>query len=374
MTTGTPVIDADGHTLEPRDLLDRYLDKKYRDRVALGPDGRLVDGRPTAHHPPGTLESLRFTPELIAARFGDIAAEEFSARAVVRALDVEGIDVSVLYGPLYDCWVEGMDPELACAVARAYSRWLVDYSQESGGRLLGAAPIPFHDVDLALREVEYAAEELGLRAFWTRPNPVGGRMLGDRHFDPIFDAIESLGAPLSFHEGSGSKMHNIGTDRFENSTWLEQHACVHPMEQQMVLASLIVQGVLERHPALRVAFMESGAAWAPAWLHRLDEHAELVAWRDAPWLRAKPSEYFARQCFISCDPDEALLYQVVDYLGPDNVIFATDFPHPDAMYPHAVRCFLDLPRVGPDVKRRILWDNPLRFYGLDGERLPRASG
>jgi predicted TIM-barrel fold metal-dependent hydrolase len=358
------VIDADGHTLEPPDLLDSHLDPKFRHRVVNTPAGRLFDGRPVSRHPPHTLESLRFTPDLIRQRYGDLAEDGFSAQAVVRALDQEGIEISVIYGPLYDCWIDGMDAELACAIARAYNRWLAEYTAESGGRIRGAAPIPLHDVSLALAEVDYAYETLGLRAFWTRPNPVRGRMLGHRDFEPFYQKLAELDIPLSLHEGSGSMMQNIGNDRF-NETWFEQHACVHPMEQQMAMASLIVQGVFERHPGLRVAFMESGSAWSPAWLHRLDEHAELVGWRDAPHLTAKPSEYFARQCFISCDPDEELLYQVVDVFGDRNVIFATDFPHPDSKYPNALKSFLGLPRVTEDSKRRILWDNAVRFYRFD---------
>jgi uncharacterized protein len=358
------VIDADGHTLEPPDLLQRFLEPEYRHRVTEGPDGRRLDGQRTSCHPPGTLESLRFTPGLIRERYGDLAEDGFSARSVVKALDVEGIDISVIYGPLYDCWIEGMDPELGCAVARAYSRWLSEFTAQSAGRVVGAAPIPLHDVGLAIREVEFAYEQLGFRAFWTRPNPVGGRMLGHRDFEPFFETLEGLAVPLSLHEGSGSMMQNIGTERF-GQTWFEQHACVHPMEQQMAMLSMIVQGVFERHPDLRVAFMESGAAWLPSWLHRLDEHAELVGWRETPDLSATPSEYFKRQCFISCDPDEDLLYQVVEAVGGQNVIFATDFPHPDAKYPNAVKSFLGLPKVSDDIKRQILWDNAIRFYGFD---------
>jgi uncharacterized protein len=367
------VIDADGHTLEPPDWIVRYLDPKFRDRISADADGRVVvDGHETMRHPPRTLEALKFTPDLILERFGDLARAGFSPAAVVEAMDVEGVDVSVIYGPLYQCWIEGMDPELASGIARAYSRWLAEYTAESGGRIVGAAPIPLHDVRGALRELEYDYHDLGLRAFWTRPNPVRGRMLGHRDFDAFYEALEDLDAPLSLHEGSGSLMQNIGSERFPD-TWFEQHVCVHPMEQQMAMLSLIVQGVFERHPRLRVAFMESGSAWAPAWLHRMDEHAELVGWNDAPDLSLAPSQYFARQCFISCEPDEDLLYQVVDALGPECVVFATDFPHPDSKYPNAVKAFLELPRVELDVKAQILWDNALRFYGFDGAALPRAG-
>jgi predicted TIM-barrel fold metal-dependent hydrolase len=364
---GHRVIDADGHTFEPAGWLVDWIDPAFRDRIQVDDAGRTVtvDGGPTMHHPPGTLDALRYTPEAVAERFGDIAADGFSATAVLRALDVEGIEVSVIYGPLYECWIEGMDPALACAIARAYSRWVATYSAESGGRIVGAAPIPLHDVDAAIAELHYAFDELGLRAFWTRPNPVGGRMLGDPHFEPFFEAVEELGVPLSFHEGSGSMMQNIGSERFADK-WLEQHACVHPMEQQLALASLIVHGVLERHPGLLVAFMECGSAWAPSWLHRLDEHAELVGWHDAPYLSLKPSEYFHRQCFVAAEPDEHLLYQVIDALGDANVLFATDFPHPDSKFPLAVKLFMELPKVDLAVKRKIMWDNALRFYGFPG--------
>jgi uncharacterized protein len=372
--TNTRVIDADGHTLEPRNWQIDWIDPAYRHRIQVHPDlgGITVDGMATMKHPPGTLEALRFTPETIAKRFGDIAKDGFSAPAVVRALDVEGIDVTVIYGPLYDCWVEGMDPALACAIARAYSRWLAQYCADSGGRIAGAAPIPLHDVDLAVAELHFAYHELGLRAFWTRPNPVGGRMLGDPKFDRFFAALEELGAPLSFHDGSGSMMQNIGSERF-SETWFEQHACVHPMEQQLVMSSLIVRGVFERHPRLKIAFMECGAAWAPSWLHRLDEHQELVGWHDAPKLSLKPSEYFKRQCYVAAEADEDLLFQVIEVLGDRNVLFATDFPHPDAKYPNAVKQFLELPRVSSDEKRRILWDNALTFYGFDASTLPGRS-
>ncbi len=361
------IVDSDGHTLEPPDLFERYLDKKFVHRVEQSGHGLSIDGHETALHPPGTLETLRFTPDLILERYGSLAAEGFTAEGVVNALDVEGIDVSVIYGPLYPCWIEGMDPELACALARAYSRWLAQYSADSGGRIVGAAPIPLHSIEGALAELSYAHEQLGINAAWTRPNPVGGRPLGAPEFDPFFEALADQKIPLSLHEGSGSMMQNIGSERF-TETWFEQHACVHPMEQQMAMLSLIVQGVFERHPTLRVAFLESGAAWLPSWLHRLDEHAELVAWREAPYLSLKPSDYFRQSCFISCDPDDELLYQVIEALGDDRIVFATDFPHPDAKYPNAVKSFMGLPKVTVESQRKILWDNAVAFYGPVVER------
>ena len=373
MSAELRVIDSDGHTMEPADLYDRYLDPRFRGRVTGMPAERKVDGLPIMKHPPDTIGALGFTPERIRDRFGDIAPNGFTPDAVLRGLDVEGVDVSVIYGPLYDCFVEGMDPQLACAMARAYNRWMAEYAGESGGRIVGAAPIPLFDVKAALQEVDYAYHELGYRAFWTRPNPVSGRALGHADFEPLYTLLESLDVPLSLHEGSGSMMRNIGSQRYPDN-WLEQHAVCHPMEQQMALMSLIVHGVLERHPKLRLACLECGVGWLPNWLHRLDEHQELVGWRYAPTLTMAVSDYFRRQCFISAEPDDTLRYEVVDYLGDDNILFGTDFPHPDAQYPHAVSTFLEMPKLSEATLKKALWDNAVRFYGFDAATLPVSSG
>jgi len=193
------------------------------------------------------------------------------------------------------------------------------------------------------------------------------RMLGDAAYDPLYAALVERNAPLPLHEGMGAVLPSTGADRFSN--FLTHHSCCHPMEQQMAMLSLISSGTFDRFPTLRVAFMESGCAWLPYWLYRMDEHVELVGWHDAPDLQALPSEYFKRQCFISTEPDEKLVRQVVDTVGDDNILFATDFPHPDSAYPHAVDTFLGLPDLSEETQRKILFDNAIRFYALDEDTL-----
>ena len=133
----------------------------------------------------------------------------------------------------------------------------------------------------------------------------------------------------------------------------------------MAMLTMMVRGVFDRFPRLRVGFLEAGCAWLPAWLHRIEEHLELAGWKEAPGLQSTPTECFKRQCFITCEPDEALLHSVIEELGDDNILFATDYPHPDSKYPKTVESFLVLPRMSVESKRKILWDNALRFYGFD---------
>jgi predicted TIM-barrel fold metal-dependent hydrolase len=374
MHDGLRVIDSDGHTVEPRDLWDRYLDPEYRHRlgwfhreVQSPTTFRTFDGRVAYAQvmlPGEQVKALRWTSEETLRRFGKAAANGFDGASVGEAIAAEGVDLMVIYGPGYDMWFEGIDPDLAAALARAYGRWLADYSAASAGRVVGAFPLPIQDVKLALRELDHAYHQLGLRAFWVRPNPICGRTLGDRAYDPLYEALQDLDVPLGVHEFMGAELPAAGRDRF--SSIVEWHTCVHPMEQQMAMLTMMVRGVFDRFPRLRVGFLEAGCAWLPSWLHRIEEHLEIAGWMEAPDLQSLPTDYFKRQCYVTCEADETLLYQAIDVLGDDNILFATDYPHPDSKYPNVVGAFLDLPKVSRTGKQKILYDNARRFYRFPG--------
>ena len=137
--------------------------------------------------------------------------------------------------------------------------------------------------------------ELGFRGVMMRPNPVRGRTLGDRYWDPLWSLLEEEGVPLAVHEGTTQDLPQSGRDRFDN--FALRHVCSHPHEQQIACVALLMGGVLERHPGLRVAFLESGCGWLPHWLERMDEH--MSGWGHAiAKLPLTPTEYFSRQCFV----------------------------------------------------------------------------
>jgi predicted TIM-barrel fold metal-dependent hydrolase len=278
----------------------------------------------------------------------------------------------VIYGPGYDLWIDGIDPKLAGAMARAYCRWLVDYQRDSDGRILGAAPLPIQDVGEAISVLRWARNELGMSAFWTRPNPINGRHLGDGAYDPLWAALQDLDVSLGLHGFMGTNLPAAGKDRFSRN--VDLHVCEHPMELQMALLALLVEGVFERFPRLRIGLLEGGAGWVPWWLHRIDEHFEIGGWYRVKKLSLRPIEYFRRGCYVTTEADEELLYQVIEVLGDDRILFPTDYPHPDAKWPGVVKAFLELPRVSRDSQRRILWDNALAYYGLRASDLPTVAG
>lgn len=381
MRNGFKVFDADAHVIEPRDLWERFLEPRFRSRVSWrqpfeGMDRFrpvTVDGRYSQHTK--TLygrqqEAVRWTTESMTAKYGDIVAAGFDGARVAEALDVEGVDICVLYGPGYDMWVDGIDPELQAGMARAYNRWAEEMRETSGGRVLSAGPIPLADVTRAIEEVRYAYEHLGTRCFWARPNPFNHRTLGDSYYDPLYEVLQDLDVAFATHEFMGHTGISAGQDRFES--FVEWHCCVHQMEAQMAMLSMIVNGVFERFPRLRVAYMEAGSSWVPSWLHRIEEHLELAGWLEAPECTKDPKDYFLSNCYVTTECDETLISHTIEELGDKKILFETDFPHPDSKYPHAVETFLGQKVLGEESKRRILWDNTIDFYRFPESMLPTS--
>ena len=181
-----------------------------------------------------------------------------------------------------------------------------------------------------------------------RPNHVGGEYLDSEVWAPLYSTLAEAGAVLAVHEALGVRAGlTIGSDRFTG--FAARHACSHPLEQMAAAVALLLGGVCERHPELRVAFLESGTGWMPYWLARLDDHRDWMRDSECADLALSPSEYFARQCAISSDPEDALAASSIDALGADHVLWASDFPHPDAEFPDAVDEFLG---AHPERRRR----------------------
>jgi predicted TIM-barrel fold metal-dependent hydrolase len=379
MKNGFKVFDADAHVVEPKNIWERFLDEKYQHRVSWqqpfpGMDRfrpATVDGRYTQHHK--TLygrqqEAVRWTTEAMVEKYGEVVNKGFDGASVAESMKVEGVDLMVLYGPGYDMWLDGIAPDIQAGMARAYNRWAEEMRETSGGRVLAAGPVPLNDVTRAVEEVRYAHETLGMRCFWSRPNPFNKRTLGDRYFDPLWEILQDLDVPFATHEFMGLVGPSAGEDRF--SSFVEWHTFVHQMEAQMAMLAMIVNGVFERFPRLRVAYMEAGSAWLPSWLHRIEEHVELAGWLETPECTKDPVEYFKQNCWVTTECDEHLVYHTIEELGDSRILFETDFPHPDSKYPKAVETFLAQERVSDESKRKILWDNALDFYRFPDSHMP----
>jgi predicted TIM-barrel fold metal-dependent hydrolase len=219
------------------------------------------------------------------------------------------------------------------------------------------------------RNVNEAVKEIERTQGWSEvaaygpPHPQGvGPEVVTETYDPLWRALVEADSAACFHGGGSqfSTYNNWRTAKLEPVS----HALTCMVDGQLAMAGMIFGGVLDRHPNLRVAFYESNAAWVPAWLCKMDDHA---VGRQSRFIeghkpRSKPSEIFREQCFVACDADEGDLGHAVEFLDGGNIIFNTDYPHGDSPMPGAVGMFLDQP-ISDEAKRKILWDNSLKLYG-----------
>ncbi|MDE0214181.1 MAG: amidohydrolase family protein, partial [Deltaproteobacteria bacterium] len=316
MKNGLKIIDSDMHIQEPPDIWENYVDapfKQHAPRVVKVPSSgdfnlHLVNGREARHKSPSLAADARMiggrrneSPDAV-----DFARKQgFNPKSQLEAMDIEGLDVAVLFPTacLHIMTIPDMDPLLAEAICRAYNNWLYDFCQEDPARMKGAALLPPHDVSLAVREARRAVKELGFVSAFLRATPLPGDTWFSLYWEPLWAELEDLGAPVGFHECTNSG-HYPHIERFGRSNRLMRHICSHVTGQMVTMVDIILGGVLERFPGLKVAFLECNCGWTPSWLSRMDTHWEQLGAADAPMLTMKPSEYFMRQCVVGCEGEE----------------------------------------------------------------------
>jgi predicted TIM-barrel fold metal-dependent hydrolase len=395
-----PVIDADGHVLEHPDGMLRHAEAKFRERIWH--IETKADGSEWLHYnggvrPAGGL-ALAGTAGMTAAdrgraregklRYREVRPGAFNPAPRLPDMQIEGITHAVLYPTMLLGLPSVADPEFAEAQANAYNEWLASYCSYAPTQLFGVAIIPTQDVERAVRTIR-RAKDRGLVGVFMRPNPaIESRKLNDPLYDPIWATCQDLALPIGFHPFLAPDMPGAcralgyGALRAEGVEYgrdanpanpindlgniFFSQALSNPFDMMECVALMCAGGILERFPKLTVIFLEANGGWIVSWLERLDHHFEVFRW-DVPWLKRKPSEYFRRQCYISFDPDESTLAFTAEHplVGAERIIWASDYPHPDAKFPGVVKDLVEA--TGPlsaEKRARIFGTNAREVYHL----------
>jgi predicted TIM-barrel fold metal-dependent hydrolase len=369
MKNGFKLMDSDMHVREPADLWEKYMEPQWRDcapKIVSSPrrssamvllDGTVLKGYPPTYRG-GIFDATRIDAEIAEAR-----ERGFDATSQLKAMDREGLDVAALY-PSIGLGImmrEEINPRLAGAIARAYNNWLHDFCKENPQRLKGVAMISLHDVTEAVKEARRAVTQLGFVGVFARPEPLRSLAWHSRYYDTLWATLEELGVPMGFHSAAASGELPQAGDRFGDDLLL-RHVCSHSMENMLAMADMICGGVLDRHPKLKVAFLECYCGWLSFWLHRMDKAVEKSR-VSVIKNKLKPSEYFKRQCWISTEHEKELP-MIIELLGDAKIVFSTDYPHGDSDFPHAVEELFELDGISQESRKKILWDNCARLYNL----------
>lgn len=256
------------------------------------------------------------------------------------------------------------DPDFATAVAAAYNDWLADTwlgKYNPDGVFKGSITIAHQDPQAAAKEIERWA---GHPHFVQVMTDSGARApFGQRQYYPIYEACEKHGFPMAIHPGTDGMGINIQPSPGYPTHYIEWHTCLS-LGFQAHLVSFLTEGVFEKFPGFRIAFVEGGVSWLPALLWRLD--AEYKALRfEVPWVKRRPSEYIKDHVRISSQPlerpdNDQYLLQVLEMMDAEHVLmFASDYPHWDFDSPK-----MAFPKLPESLRQRIFYDNAKQFYNL----------
>jgi predicted TIM-barrel fold metal-dependent hydrolase len=389
VNTDFELYDADEHYYEAEDALTRHLEPSFRHLVRWADiEGRrklLVNDKLVTVVPnptydpvgvPGSLEryfraeNLEGTPIRDIIEMHPIRPEYRDREQRVKVLDAQGVELTWLL-PSLGLGLEEMlldDADALYAIFRAYNRWLdEDWGYDRDGRIQTGPLISLIEPAEAEAAMKLAIES-GTRFVTFRPAPVDvpgkPRSPGDPVHDRVWAMAAEAGVVVAIHaadSGYAKYLKNWGeSDRYTGlkSSPLTEVMSVH-IERPIfdMMAAMVCHGVFDRHPRLRVACLELGAAWAPDLLRRLR-----VAYGKTPQLFGRdPIESFREHVWVAPFYEDDIC-KVRDAIGADRILLGSDWPHPEGLSePRAWAP--DFAPLTPEEQRRVLRENLKELSG-----------
>ena len=396
MRQGFRVIDSDTHVNPSLDVLLRYADRELRERLdELAPYRKTVKpvaGRGDAEDRDAseilTIRPVRLQrvagerPKPPAAVTGSVGflsgrtqmvtrhpitprVAEDNAQGRLADMEREGRDIDfIIPGP----WAYGapaLAPPLARGLYRAYHRYMAEYCTADSRRLKSMVLALGTDPRWAADVIAEHARQDWVAAVW--PLLPEGLPIDDPDLEPIWAAADDADLPIMYHAftvetpyfpGYRDIWDNPAMGRCAGQTW----------GGQRFLSFMLMGGMLDRYPRLRVGALEAGHGWLPHWLVRLTRQIDYVRGSVPATLKHTPMEYAQMgRVFVSIDLSEgsALTKAAMDVLGDHAFMFASDYPHPETIFPdHADTVIAWRETLGEPAMRKLMWENASRFFRL----------
>ncbi|HUC04507.1 MAG TPA: amidohydrolase family protein [Acidimicrobiales bacterium] len=382
---GLRVIDADTHLTEAHNLWTSRAPARYKDRVPHVEhiDGRpmwVVDGAELGFAGGGGVidrngDKGRAAEALFEWTQDRIHLGAFDPKARIEVMDDSGIWAQVCFPNSIGLGGQGIsnvvtDPDLRLLCVQIYNDAMAEVQEESGLRLLPMPVLPAWDVAAAATEAARVAD-LGLRGvnMTSDPQDLGAPDLAHRAWDQVWEVCADRHLPVHFHIGASlTTMTYFGTYPWESQkedTKLAIGGTLLFIGNARVVSNIILSGMLDRHPTLKMVSVESGVGWVPFILEALDYEMSENAPGDLEALSMLPSEYFRRNLYATFWFEKTNVPALIAAVGEDNVLFETDFPHPTCLYPKPLDTVADkMSTLAPGVQRKVLGENAAALYRL----------
>jgi predicted TIM-barrel fold metal-dependent hydrolase len=359
------IFDTDAHVEESEETFASIKAMEGAPRVIEGEKRAfwLIEGRTFPRlsgngvHTFGSPHLKRASGHVDPERRARVESQELrDPRARMQDMDHEGIEVSVVFPTLFLVWPLADSPALVRALCRSYNEWIAAKCAATGGRIRWVATLPLPDVEGTVEEVR-RAKKLGACGVMTL-GTAGHMKLDDRRLDPFYKECEQQGLPVCVHVGWSFPPIS---DLYDNVYETMITPFVLPIF--MGFSSVLIGGVLERFPKLKVGFFEAGVEWVPYWLDRMERfYKQPPGGSKKSDLPARnPREYVAEgRVYFSCELDEARIAMVSEAIGDDCIVYSSDLPHAHRVF-DAIELFRNRKDIVEGTKAKIL-ANGARFF------------
>jgi predicted TIM-barrel fold metal-dependent hydrolase len=367
------IISADSHVSIPKEMVQSHLPGKLRQRVEEAEAAfaaQMLAAKPQkakqaelkASRAPTGLPNMRAgAPWPAAGRAG-----EHDAAERLKDMDIDGVEAEILYVGSGGASFGALDPKDRVEATRALNSAAIEWASIDPKRLMPVYILPIEDVGVAVAEVERVVSEHGKAVqIPLLPREVGAAPYWDTCYDPLWEVLSETGIPISQHVGAS---HYLMQDVMQEdpTPYKGVFQSLPPLFMAECIVDWTITGVLDRWPGLRVVLVEAGIGWIPYFLERLDTMLDNHGWKTFPEhaITEKPSSYWYRNMAATFEQDRVGM-RLLDLIGVENLMWATDYPHPDSTWPHSRQVlethFEELPREEVEL---IASGNVSRVYKL----------
>ena len=368
---GHPVISADSHVTEPPETYVDFIDPAWRDRAPRLVDGGegvgdvfVIDGMERGV-PMGLVAAAGKPPEeirVMGVRFRDLHRGGWDGEARIADQDRDGVAAEIIYPTVGMQLCNHRDADYKEACFDAYNRWAAQYMSPHPDRLLCVGQTAMRSPEEGIADLE-AIRSLGLRGVMMPGEPGCAHDYDDPVWDPFWEAAVDLGLPLSFH---------ILTTRSGRTRGPKMNGFLSIVRGcQDIMGMLVLGGVFERHPDLKVVCVEADAGWVPHFMYRMDHAYKRHRYWLPPGseLTRLPSEWFAGNIYVTFQ-DDWTAFKVADHMNWRRLMWANDFPHSDSTWPWSQEMLDEhTAHLSAEQKEAILCGNVAELYGIDATSL-----
>ncbi len=367
-----PIISSDSHVTEHPDCYSTRVNKRFRDRAPhLVYDEKMGDLMVLEGAKPIVLSLASAAGEdpkdLLTkrgknAKFDVLPKGGWEVEARLAAQDRDGVAAEVLYPTVGMEVCNLQDNELKKACMDAYNLWVAELTASAPERLFGLGQTPMRNIDESMNDLRQI-KELGMVGVMLPGIPaIEGHDYHSDVYDPFWDACVDLELPPSFHiltsGGGGAALNQVRGHKLNAFMGIIR-------ANQDIMGMMVLGGVFERNPKLKIVCVEADAGWVPHYLQRMDHgYAYHRYWMRATPLARKPSEYFLDHIALTFQND-AIALKSKDDLNIKHLLWANDYPHPDSTWPNSQSI------IGPQMahlsdaeKNQVLHDNVAELYNL----------